>query len=120
MPEEVQRRSMDYRSSDDLPAVHTLVPFAGEECISVCQAGAIARKSERTIRNWCVVHEIGRRVGGGPWMVSLVALTMLLDGDLEALSAYRDRGERGSSDLVAHYYRRCKLDPLLDRRGFAA
>jgi hypothetical protein len=45
---------------------------------------------------------------------------MLLEGDLEALAAYRDRGERAGSDLVAKYYRRCRLDPLLERPGFAA
>jgi hypothetical protein len=71
-PDEVQRRSMSYRPSDNQPVVRTLVPFDGEERISVKEAAAIARKSERTIRNWGVVHGIARRVGGGPWMVSLV------------------------------------------------
>jgi hypothetical protein len=35
--------------------------------------------------------------------VSKVALAMLLEGDLEALAAYRDCGVRGSSEPVAKY-----------------
>jgi hypothetical protein len=106
--------------SDDAQRLRTLVPYANEEGISVGEAAAIAGKSERTIRIWCVEHGIGRRIAGGTWAVSRVALTMLLEGDLEALAAYRDRGERAGSDLVAKYYRRCRLDPLLERPGFAA
>jgi hypothetical protein len=45
---------------------------------------------------------------------------MLLEGDLAALVDYRDRGLRGSSQPVANYYRRCELDALLRRPGFAA
>jgi hypothetical protein len=104
----------------DAPVLRTLVPFANEERISVSEAAGIAGKAERTIRNWCVDHGIGRRVAGGTWAVSKVALAMLLDGDLEALAAYRDRGARGSSEPVASYYRRCELASLLGRPGFAA
>jgi hypothetical protein len=64
----------------------------------------IAGKSERTLRNWCDEHGIGRRIAGGSWAVSKVALAMLLDGDLAALAAYRDRGARASSEPVAAYY----------------
>jgi hypothetical protein len=77
--------------------VPTLVPFVRAECISVGEAAAIAGKSDRTIRNWCIEHGVGRRVAGGAWAVSKVALAMLLDDDIEALAAYRDRGARGSS-----------------------
>jgi hypothetical protein len=86
---------------DDAPSVRTLVPFADEERISIGKAAHIAGKSERTLRNWCVEHRIGRRIAGGNWAVSRIALAMLLDGDLEALIAYRDRGVRGSSEIVA-------------------
>jgi hypothetical protein len=110
--------------NDDLrpgaPALRTLVPFADAERISVGEAAQIAGKSERTLRIWCVEHGVGRRVAGGVWAVSKVALTMLLDGDLEALAAYRDRGERASSEIVAGYYRRCQVAYLLERPGFAA
>jgi hypothetical protein len=111
---------MNDRRRDDTPPVRTLVPFANEECISIRQTAKIAGKSERTVRNWCVQYGIGRRVAGGMWLVSKVALLMLLEGDLKALAAYRDHGVRGSSESVAAYYRRCKLDPLLDLPGFAA
>jgi hypothetical protein len=50
----------------------------------------------------------------------ILTLATLLDGDLEALAAYRDRGARGSSEPVARYYRRCDLADLLERPGFAA
>jgi hypothetical protein len=101
------------------PALRTLVPFAKEERISVKEAAAVAGRSERTVRNWCVERGIGRRVGG-VWAVSKVALVMWLDGDLAALAAYRDQGARGSSEPVASYYRRCMLAELLERPGFAA
>jgi hypothetical protein len=110
--------------NDDLrggaPALRTLVPFADEERISVGEAAVIAGKSERTLRIWCVEHGIGRRIAGGNWAVSRVALAMLLDGNLEALEDYRDRGARASSEPVARYYRRCELAELLERPGFAA
>ena len=99
--------------------MRTLVPFAEEERISIRKAAQIARMSERTLRNWCVEHGIGRRIAGGNWAVSRVALAMFLDGDLEALIAYRDRGERASSESVAKYYRRCLMEHLLERPGFA-
>jgi hypothetical protein len=34
-------------------------------------------------------HGLGRRIGGGTWSVSKVALAMFLDGDLKALRAYQ-------------------------------
>lgn len=112
--------SINRLSPTDRPALRTLDPFAVEERISVGEAAAIAGKSERTMRAWCVEHGIGRRVAGGTWAVSKVALAMLLDGDLEALAAYRDRGARRSSEPVARYYRRCDLADLLERPAFAA
>ena len=105
---------------EEAPSVRTLVPFADAERIAIGEAARIAGMSERTLPNWCVEHGIGRRVAGGNWAVSRVALAMLLDGDLEALAAYRDRGERGSSEIVAKYYRRCQVAYLLERPGFVA
>jgi hypothetical protein len=110
---------MNDRRRDDTPSVRTLVPFAKEEAIPISVAANIAGKCERTTRYWCDALGIGRRIGG-VWAVSRVALMMFLESDFEALSAYRDRGERAGSELVARYYRLCKLDPLLDRPGFAA
>jgi hypothetical protein len=111
---------MDHNSPGGALPLLTLVPFADEERISIGEAAAIAGKSERMMRYWCVEHGIGRRIAGGVWAVSKVALAMLLDGDIEALAAYRDRGARASSEPVARYYRRCDLADLLERPGFAA
>jgi hypothetical protein len=47
--------------------------------------------------------------------VSQVALLMLLDGNRDALVAYRDKGIRGKWDVIAEYYRRCGLSDLLQR-----
>ena len=97
----------------------TLVPFHAAEGLTLGRAAEIAGKSERTLRNWCVEHGIGRRVAGGAWVVSRVALGMLLDGDLDALICYRDHGVRASYDPVARYYHRFDLGELLDRPEFA-
>jgi len=82
-----------------------LVPFDVREGIDLSGAAKRAGKSETTIRNWCVQHGLGRRVGGGVWVVSKVALAMHLDGDADALRAYLS-GDR-SSPLVRSYYDRC-------------
>jgi hypothetical protein len=99
---------------------HTLNPFTLEERISVRDAEEIAKVTDRTIRNWCVRYGIGRRIAGGRWAVSQVALHMLLDGDLKALAVYRDNGLRRSYERVAKYYQRCGLADLLERPEFAA
>jgi hypothetical protein len=99
---------------------HTLNPFTLEERISVKDAEEIAKVTDRTIRNWCVRYGIGRRIAGGRWAVSKVALHMLLDGDLKALAVYRDNGLRRSYERVAKYYQRCGLANLLERPEFAA
>ncbi|KRR06206.1 hypothetical protein CQ12_11510 [Bradyrhizobium jicamae] len=79
-----------------------LIPFDAREGVSLGQAAKRAGKSETTLRNWCVQHGLGRRVGGGVWVVSKVALTMFLDDDQEALAAYL-AGDRSSS-IMKHYF----------------
>jgi hypothetical protein len=81
-----------------------LVPFDKREGISLGEAAKRAGKSESTMRCWCVDHGLGRRVGGGTWMVSKVALAMFLDHDLKALKAYH-AGDRTSA-LVESYFKR--------------
>jgi hypothetical protein len=81
-----------------------LCPFDKRECLSLKEAAGIAGKSESTMRGWCEQHGLGRRVGGGTWSVSKVALAMFLDGDTMALKAYH-AGDR-ASDLVAPYFER--------------
>jgi hypothetical protein len=82
----------------------TLIPFNKREGMTLTEAAGVAGKSPGTIRNWCVQHDLGRRVGGGTWVVSKVALAMFLDGDTRALRAYH-AGDR-SSELVASYFQR--------------
>ena len=88
-----------------------LSPFDKRECISLKTAATIAGKSDSTMRGWCEEHGLGRRIGGGSWMVSRVALAMFLDGDIKALRAYH--AEDRESELVTLYFRRAAL-------GFAA
>jgi hypothetical protein len=89
------------------PARQILVPFDKRECISLKEAAGIAGKSESTMRGWVEEHGLGRRIGGGTWSVSRIALAMFLDGDDGALRAYH-RGER-HSELVIVYYQRSGL-----------
>jgi hypothetical protein len=72
-----------------------LDPFDKRECISLKAAG-IAGKTESTMRAWVEEHGLGRRIGGGTWFVSRVALAMFLDGDERALRAYH-AGDHSSS-----------------------
>lgn len=86
-----------------------LVPFHRSEVLSVAEAADIANRSVRTLRQWCMYFDIGRRICG-QWAVSKVALTMHLDGDKSALKAYL-AGDR-SSPTIAAYFERCGV-PLL-------
>jgi hypothetical protein len=94
--------------------MYTLIPYDAREGLSVKEAAAAAGKSARTVTAWCERHGIGRKVAGGVWVVSRVALQMLLDGADEALKAYRDFGVRRSYEPVAEYFRRLGLGDLLD------
>ena len=53
-----------------------LSPFDKRECISLKQAADVAGKSESTMRGWAEEHGLGRRIGGGTWSISRVALAM--------------------------------------------
>ena len=86
-----------------------LSPFDKRECINLKEAADIAGKSESTMRGWCDEHGLGRRIGGGTWSVSKVALAMFLDGDMKALRAYH-AGDR-TGELVAAYFRRAGIAP---------
>lgn len=92
----------------------TLIPYDKREGIPLNVAAERAGKSPGTIRNWCIERGIGRRVGGGQWIVSKVALAMFLDGDEAALRLYK-AGDRTSDCLVA-YFKREGLEGMLDNR----
>ena len=87
---------------NDEPQV--LRPFHRSEVISIAEASTIAGRSIRTLREWCMRLDLGRRIGG-QWAVSKVALAMWLDGNKEALRAYLT-GDRATM-LVTDYFQRC-------------
>lgn len=89
-------------SAHFLPRV--LIPYDQSEALTVTQAGRIACKSAPTIRAWASNHDIGRRVGGGPWLISGPALLMFLDGDADSLRAYLS-GDR-ESEAIREYFDR--------------
>lgn len=93
--------------SAEASAWRVLTPYDPREGISLAVAAKRAGKSETTLRNWCVQHGLGRRVGGGVWVVSQVALAMFLDDDRIALVAYL-AGDRSSS-LVKLYFERVNV-----------
>jgi hypothetical protein len=86
-----------------------LIPFDRREAISIAEAAEIAGRSVVTIRNWVIDCELGRHIGGH-WAVSRVALTMFLDGDLDALAMYLS-GDREDSRVV-RYFERLGIEPL--------
>lgn len=96
-----------------LPYARVLVPFDRREGVTIEEAAACAGRDVRTLRRWCIEHGIGRRIAGGPWTVSRVALAMLLNGDRRALRLYL-AGDRNSSD-VSSYFVDAGLADLLQR-----
>ena len=56
------------------------LPFDPAEFIGTEEARRRAGVAQRTIREWCALHRIGRRIAGR-WRVSQVALDMLLSED---------------------------------------
>ena len=85
-----------------LPAI--LRPYYLAEAIGVAKAARQAGKSERTMREWCARHRIGRMIGGR-WAISQIALDMLLEGDKDGLEAYLS-GDRTSERVRSYYARR--------------
>ena len=91
---------------------YVLSPYDKREAMTVSAAAKLANLSTGTIRNWCELHEIGRRIAGGNWKVSRVALQMLLDEEMEALAEYHT-GERTDPRVIA-YFERVGLGFLVD------
>jgi hypothetical protein len=91
-------------SGTDTDERKILSPFDIRECICLKDAAAIAGRSESTLRAWCNEHGLGRRIGGGTWSVSRVALAMFLDGDTKALRAYH-AGDRIGAVVMPYFER---------------
>jgi hypothetical protein len=83
------------------PKPQVLHPYDPAEAIGITEAATRAGKSDRTIRNWCLDHQIGRRIAG-QWAVSAVALDMLLEGDVDCLQAYL-AGDRTSEQVTSYF-----------------
>lgn len=81
-----------------------MIPYDPAEGICLKEAATRAGKSPRTVSGWCEHHGIGRRVGGGVWCVSQVALAMFLEDDQIALSSYL-AGDRESAAVTAYFRR---------------
>lgn len=90
-----------------------LIPFDRREGLTTAEAAARANRTERTIRMWCRDHDIGRRVAGGPWMVSRVALAMHLNDDAAALRSYLVGDRKGPT--VTAYFAAEGLGDLVER-----
>ena len=94
-----------------------LIPYNRREALSLRQAAEISGKSVETIRRWCALHDIGRRIGG-QWAMSHPALLMMLDGDRAALRSYL-AGER-LNPLVHPYFERAGFRPSEAASGYCA
>ena len=90
------------------PVPQILVPWIPAEAITVAEAANIARRGPKTVREWAARYDIGRPVVTAQWMISRVALTMLLEGNKAALDLYL-AGDR-SSDTVRAYFQRVGVD----------
>ena len=90
------------RASALFPASRCLIPFDRREGMTTAEAAQQANRTERTIRMWCRNHDIGRRIAGGPWLVSRVALAMFLNDDTTTLRAYL-AGDRQSPTVYAYF-----------------
>jgi hypothetical protein len=88
-----------------------LIPYDRREALTVRQAAELVGRSEACVRGWAALHDLGRRIGGGGWEISRVALSMHVENDRRALTAYL-AGDR-SSELVAPYFKRHHLENLL-------
>jgi hypothetical protein len=90
-----------------------LLPFDVREALTLREAAILAGRTAVTIRTWCSIYDLGRRIGG-QWRVSKVALAMYLDSNREALRAYLS-GDR-QSEAVLEYFERCGLLKKSDER----
>jgi hypothetical protein len=95
-------------SGDATSRPMVLVPYDRREALTLREAARIAGRCESTVRGWCGMYDLGRRVGNGPWQVSRPALLMFLDGAEDALRAYL-AGDR-TGELVESYFARLKPD----------
>lgn len=72
------------------------------EMLDIKGAAKHCGRSEKTVRRWVKSYPIAcQSLGGGPFTVSAIALTMVMHGDMEALELLR-AGHR-SAPAVRRY-----------------
>lgn len=91
-----------------------LRPYNRAEAMTVAEAAVEARRSPRTVRDWALLHDLGRKIAGR-LALSKVALAMWLDGNKLALALYL-AGDR-SSELIRRYFEDCGVPLPRQRRS---
>ena len=86
----------------DEPSPHVLRPYDRREVIDIASAAKLIGYSPATVRRLVAQYDLGRRIGGGNWKVSRVALRMFVEGDADALAAYHDGRRKGP--VVRRYF----------------
>jgi hypothetical protein len=105
---EVISRAEDQRSKV------TPVPMMPSEIVRIETAMFFAQVSDKTIRAWAAKDGIGRQASRhAPLQISLPALLMKADGDMQTLDAFR--AGRRSNPIVAAYLDRA-IDLLEEHR----
>jgi hypothetical protein len=62
----------------------THIPFDKRESMTLLAAAKFTGKPVETIKNWCLQNGFDGRVGSETWIVSGVALAMMLEDDMKA------------------------------------
>lgn len=92
----------------------TPVPMLPSEIVRIETAMFFAQVSDKTIRAWAAKDGIGRQASRhAPLQISLPALLMKADGDMQTLEAFR--AGRRSNPIVAAYLDRA-IDLLEEHR----
>ena len=102
-PELTVKPSHHFADDRVLSSTSAVILMARSDIIDLKRATEMARRTPKTIRQWCRVHGIGRQSGPGARLeVSAPALEMVIHGDFEALDKLR-MGER-NDPIVKRYF----------------
>jgi len=100
-PQRYESEALTIRRIEAFEDPRVLIPFIAKEACTVSQAAKIAGKSAGTIRNWIERFHIGCRVGPSHFMVSKIALRLLLCREWPGLLDYL-RGDRLGDRVLLH------------------
>ena len=93
---------------DDAEFRNILRPFDPREAASIADIAQRWHRTTVTVRRTARERGLGRKISG-QWYCSVVAWSMFLDGDRDALNSYH-AGDR-TSPKVAAYFERFGIDP---------